>query len=66
MKTKTPATIAVPDIVGIRKRLGLTQKELAKELRVSRRTVIRWEAGDTRPYPMAIMLIGDLLAEGLQ
>ena len=37
----------------LRKNLGLTQSQLAERLRVSAITVHRWEAGKSRPHPMA-------------
>ena len=37
----------------LRRKLGLTQRELADRLRVSPITVHRWEAGKSRPHAMA-------------
>lgn len=37
------------DIRALRKRLGLSQREFAKRLGVSTRSVKRWEKGDTFP-----------------
>jgi transcriptional regulator with XRE-family HTH domain len=34
---------------GFRDRLGLTQEELAERLKYSRRTISRWENGETSP-----------------
>ncbi|MGH3839378.1 MAG: helix-turn-helix transcriptional regulator, partial [Pseudonocardiaceae bacterium] len=34
-----------------RKTVGLTQESLAQRLGVERSTVVRWEAGDTKPLP---------------
>lgn len=36
-------------IVETRRRLGMTQDQLARFLRVDRNTVLRWEAGQHRP-----------------
>ena len=41
------------EIKRIRHRLGLTQKGLAKELRVTIATVGRWECGLRKPSPLA-------------
>jgi DNA-binding XRE family transcriptional regulator len=40
----------------LRKRFGVTQTRLANELGVSRKTIIRWEAGESEP-------VGDNLNE---
>lgn len=36
----------------LRRELRLTQDELAERLGVTRRTVIRWEAGVSMPHPV--------------
>ncbi len=33
-----------------RKRLGLTQQELADKLGISKRTITNWETGQTKPF----------------
>ena len=38
-------------IKSLRKRMGLTQTEFAKEMRVSFSTVNRWERGHFQPLP---------------
>jgi DNA-binding transcriptional regulator YiaG len=37
------------ELIEFRERLGLSQTELAKELRVARNTVWRWENGERLP-----------------
>ncbi len=50
----------------MRKKLGLTQKQLAETLSVSYATVNRWENSHTEPRPMAIKVITDFcLANGI-
>ncbi|WP_291413861.1 helix-turn-helix transcriptional regulator [Actinophytocola sp.] len=39
------------ELAVLRQSAGLTQEEFAERLRVSRSTVIRWEAGETTPQP---------------
>ncbi|MBN2958115.1 MAG: helix-turn-helix transcriptional regulator [Streptococcus gordonii] len=38
----------------VRKKLAISQEQLARELRVSFSTVNRWENGRVKPSPMAI------------
>ena len=40
-------------ILRFREHLGWTQDHLAAKLEVNRRTVIRWEVGDSRPSRLA-------------
>ena len=40
------------EIKRLRERLQLSQQEFAKRLNVTRRTVLRWEAGDSEPSPI--------------
>ena len=42
-------------IRSVRRRLGLTQKELARRLGVARATVTRWENGSRRPSRIAVL-----------
>jgi len=51
------------EIKEIRQRLGLTQEKLAHRLGVSCYTVRRWEAGRTKPSPLAQKAIKDLLKQ---
>ncbi len=45
---------AFPELVKkIRRQLGISQEELAHELRVSFTTVNRWENGKTTPFKLA-------------
>ena len=39
------------DIVGIRKKLGITQEKLAQKLNIASSTVSRWERGICNPTP---------------
>jgi len=41
------------DIKKLRKRFGLTQEEMAHKLGVERITIIRWEAGTSKPSQLA-------------
>ena len=41
------------DIKGLRKKLGMTQQELADKIGVDRVTVARWEAGEKKPSNLA-------------
>ncbi|MCP6761668.1 helix-turn-helix domain-containing protein [Pelatocladus sp. BLCC-F211] len=45
----------------LRKRLGLSQEQLARQLGVSFQTVNRWENGRAIPSPMGMKLIEQLL-----
>ncbi len=40
-------------VKGVRKELGLSQEQLARELNVSFSTINRWEKGKNRPSQMA-------------
>ena len=48
-------------IRAIRQRTGLTQEKLAAKLGVTFPTVNRWEHGRTKPSPLAIMRIKELI-----
>jgi DNA-binding transcriptional regulator YiaG len=51
-----------PDMVKeARETLGLTHKVFAEKIGVSRRTVYRWERGQSKPRPGDAMLIGKLV-----
>lgn len=47
----------------LRKRLGISQEQLARQLGVSFQTVNRWENGRANPSPMGIKLVEQLLME---
>ena len=49
-------------IRAIRQRTGLTQEKLAAELGVTFPTVNRWEQGRSKPSPLALMRIKDLIS----
>jgi DNA-binding transcriptional regulator YiaG len=51
------------EIKQTRQRLGLTQQQLADELRVHRATVVAWEAGRQPANPHTIRLALERLAE---
>ena len=51
--TDLPAATDGAQLRTLRKSLGFTQGQLAERLRVSAITVHRWEAGKSRPHPMA-------------
>jgi len=44
----------------LRKKLKMTQIQFARELGVSCMTVKRWEAGKTKPSPMAQKLLDEM------
>ncbi len=47
----------------LRKTLGITQEKLAQRLRVSFPTVNRWENGRSKPSPLAMNQIEELIRE---
>ncbi len=47
----------------LRNRLGLTQEKMAGRLGVTFPTINRWENGRTKPSPLALKQIEDLLGE---
>lgn len=52
----TNGTAAGVDVEALRRELMVSQVELAKLLQVSKRTVIRWEAGAPQTGPAALLL----------
>ena len=48
-------------IIVLRKKLGLTQSELARRLGVNRAAVCQWEHGTQTPLPMAVKFMELLL-----
>jgi DNA-binding transcriptional regulator YiaG len=56
-----------PELVkDARTRLGMTHQAFAEALGVSRRTVIRWETGESEPRPGDALLIGKLVGRKLE
>ena len=51
----------VPSVRKLRRRLGLSQRELAGRLGVARATVTRWENGTRRPSKLAEMAIQSMV-----
>ena len=52
-----PELLPVPSaqsVVLVRQALNLSQEELAMQLAVDRRTVARWEAGESTPHPVYV------------
>lgn len=47
----------------MRKKLGLTQEQLARRLNVTFVSVNRWENGRVKPSPLAIRALKELEAE---
>lgn len=47
----------LPDVKGLRKRLGLTQADFAKHFGLSRRTIEQWEQGRAIPNRPARILL---------
>lgn len=50
-------------ILQLRQTLGLTQEKLAQKLGVSFPTINRWENGRSKPSPLALKQIEDLLQD---
>ena len=57
-----------PLVREMRTRLGLTRSELARILKVTTRTIVRWEKGDTRPHEIfmeqLVLLVEEKEAHG--
>lgn len=53
--------MALDDLRTLRRRLGLTQQELAEALDVDQGTVSRWERGAGEPRPRRLLQLRDLL-----
>ncbi len=49
-----------------RSRLGWSQEQLARNVGVSLNTVQRWEAGKTKPSPLAMDKLGNILKDVLE
>lgn len=50
-------TMTPRQIKALRKKLGLTQAELARQLGVNRAAVNQWEHGKQNPLPMAVKFL---------
>ena len=48
------------EIRALRDRLGWSRERMAHELGVSASTIVRWEAGTTRPSNLAVQALGRL------
>ncbi len=59
----TQSTDPVELIREVRARLGLTQEKFAARLGVTLPTINRWENGRTKPSPLAIQSLRDLILE---
>ncbi len=53
-------------VLELRKRLGMTQEQLARELGVTVGTVNRWENGRFRPSPLALRGLERLAERAMQ
>ena len=52
----------IPRLVrGLRERMGLTQEKFAAKLGVTYPTINRWENGHSKPSPLAMKQIEDIL-----
>lgn len=58
-----PNTDSADLIFQLRQTLGLTQEKLAQKLGVSFPTINRWENGRSKPSPLALKQIEDLIRE---
>ncbi|MCB2229939.1 helix-turn-helix transcriptional regulator [bacterium] len=58
-----PNTDSADLIFQLRQTLGLTQEKLAQKLGVSFPTINRWENGRSKPSPLALKQIEDLLQD---
>ena len=45
----------------LRKAAGMTQAELAEELKIDRSTVAKWETGEAQPRVKTLMLLAEKL-----
>lgn len=52
----------IPDVRGLRERLGLSQAQFAQQLGVTLTTVARWEDGASRPTRHLLRALRDLVA----
>lgn len=39
---------------------GMTQENVAKELKVSKRTIVNWEKGNVSPSPVVLKALSDM------
>ena len=56
-------TLTPVEVRTYREQLDLTQEELATRLGRTRRTVLRWESGETRPSTATAMVLQQLVRE---
>ena len=54
---------APSDLRALRERMGLTQQGLADLLRCNRRTVHRWESGETTPKATTLLFLGQVVRD---
>lgn len=66
MQKKREVSAVVSDIIAIRKRIGMTQKELANLSGVTRLTIHRIENGETSPTLSVIINVLDALGRELK
>lgn len=52
-------------LVSIRKKQGLSQEELGKELQVSRQTISKWETGQSYPDFQSLVMLSDYFGMSL-
>jgi putative transcriptional regulator len=52
-----PPALQAADVVCLRQRCGMSQRQFARMLNVSARTVQAWERGDRRPTQAALRLV---------
>lgn len=64
MTSRYYPTMEFQEIRALRENLLLSQEALARKLGVAVRTVARWESGASKPSPLAIEKIHQILADG--
>ena len=50
-------------VKSFRKQHGLSQTQLAQKVRVSLRTIQRWESGESKPHGASLFLLANLMSE---
>lgn len=56
-----PEEVAMNPFLSLREQSGLSSQEVADRCAVTLRTVYRWEKGETKPHPLAIEKLNDIV-----